>query len=289
VVDIKKPSSSLTWALGEGIEYEATATDPDGDSLGSTTNPLTPHWEFTVQHCPSACHQHPLASSDTASGTLTAESDGYPSHLRLEFTATDSRGLSSSKSVEVFPKVIEVGVSSDPPGIPVSINGVSSTGPLGQSMIAGESVTVSAAAGANLSGTEYTFSGWSDGGARAHEVTSFQPMDLIAHYSHPETAGEPAVQPRQGVAPGPFGRLRLASKPAGVRLSVGSVGSTAPFSVRLPLYRHTFLLAPRAIERKGRVLHFKRWTSGGRDAGTARRHPLTVREQGRYVAVYGVG
>jgi glucose/arabinose dehydrogenase len=289
VVEIKKPSSSLTWALGEGIEYEATATDPDGDSLGSTTHPLTPHWEFTVQHCPSACHEHPLTSSDATSGTLTAEADGYPSHLRLEFTATDSRGLSTSEAVEVFPKVIEVTVKSDPPGIPVSLNGISSTGPLGTSMIAGESVTVSAAAKANISGSEYTFSAWSDGGARTHQVTSFVPLGLIARYSQPGAAARPGVQTRQSVVPGPFGRLRLVSKPAGVRLRVGAVGAIAPFSVRLPPDRHTYLLAPRSIERQGRVLHFERWMSGGRGAGTARRHPLIVHEHGRYVAVFGVG
>jgi len=147
---------------------------------------------------------------------------------------------------------------------------------------------VKAATGANLSGTQYTFSGWSDKGTRTHQVTSFVSLGLIAHYSQPGAAAGPGVQPRQSVVPGPFGRLRLVSKPAGVRLRVGGVGAIAPFSVRLPLGRHTYLLAPRSIERQGRVLHFERWMSGGRGAGTARRHRLTVHEHGRYVAVFGV-
>jgi glucose/arabinose dehydrogenase len=288
VIEIKKPSSSLEWALGEPIEYEATATDPDDDSLGSTTHPLTPHWQFSIEHCPSGCHRHPLSSSDTTSGTLNAESDGYPSHLHMEFTATDSRGLSTSDSVEVFPKVIEMSIKSDPPGIPLSLNGVSSPDPLGSSMIAGESVTVSAPARAKLSGTEYTFSSWSDGGTLTHEVTSFQPMGLIAHYSHTEPAGEPSVLATQEVAPTPFGRLRLVSRPPGVHLRVGSIRAVAPFSVQLPLDKHTFLLAPRSIQRRGKVLHFERWLSGGRSVGAGRRHRLTVGEYGRYVAAFGV-
>lgn len=286
-VEIKAPTPDVTWGLGEGIRYEAAAADPDGDSFGSGT--LTPHWEFTVQHCPSACHLHPLTSSDSASGTVTAESDGFPSKFRLEFTATDSRGMSTSQTVELLPRSIELHVRSDPPGVPLTLGGATSDEPLTASMIAGESALVSAPPKAALSGAEYQFAGWSDGGSRVHEVTSFQTETVVAKYEPPGEATAPSTR-------GPAAaretsrktvRLQLGSRPRGVALRVGSVRGKTPFSLRLPLGRETFLLAPPAIWRHGEVLHFERWLSGGRAVGGTRRHRLTVHGDGRFVAVFG--
>ncbi|MGN6256896.1 MAG: PQQ-dependent sugar dehydrogenase [Solirubrobacterales bacterium] len=292
-VEIKKPTADVTWGLGEAIAYEATATDPDGDSLGAGT--LTPHWEFSVEHCPLACHRHPLTSSDTASGTLVAESDGFPSHLSLEFTATDSRGMSSSQSVELQPRKIELHVVSDPPGVELGLNGANSTELLTTEMIAGESALVSAPPTAVLSGTQYEFAGWSDGGARVHEATSFQTETLVAKYKPPEppasslpkSPGGTPVPPAVPSSHLQLVSLRFASRPSGVRLRVGPTRGRTPFSLQLPLGGGTYLLAPRRVRRHGEILYFKRWLAGGRSAGTARRHPLTVPDGGRFVAVFG--
>jgi glucose/arabinose dehydrogenase len=289
IVKIEKPTPSVTWSLGEAIAYEATATDPDGDNFAAST--LTPHWEFWIEHCPSACHLHPLTSSDSASGTVIGEADGFPSRLRFEFTATDSRGMSTTQTVELQPRLIELHVVSDPPGVALNLNGNSSTELLTTGMIAGESALVSAPAKAVLSGAEYEFAGWSDGGARIHEVTSFQTQTVVAHYKGPEapnSEGSPGTPP--AVPPQPqarFGNLRLGSQPAGVRLRVGAAQRKTPFSLRLPLGSRTFLLAPRMIKRHGEVLYFRRWLSDGRGAGSARRHSLTVSDSGHFIAVFG--
>lgn len=302
VVKIEKPTEDVTWGLGEAIAYEATATDPDGDSFASST--LTPHWEFWIEHCPLACHLHPLTSSDSASGAVIGEADGFPSHLRFEFTATDSRGMSTTQTAVLQPRLIELHVVSDPPGVALDLNGNSSTELLTTGMIAGESALVSAPAKAVLSGTEYEFAGWSDGGARVHEVTSFQTQTVVAHYTGPEvphnegpppaaTPGPPAAKPGVPPAATPaapreqFGNLRLGSQPAGVRLRVGAQQRKTPFSLRLPLGSRTFLLAPRTIKRHGEVLYFRRWLSDGRGAGSARRHSLTVSAGGHFIAVFG--
>lgn len=281
-VEIKEPTPAVTWGLGEAIPYEAAATDPDGETL-------TPHWDFSIEHCPLACHRHPLTSSDSFSGSVVAESDGFPSHLNFEFTATDARGMSTSESVELEPRTIELHVVSDPPGVELSLNGNSSTELLTTGMIAGESALVSAPATAILSGQEYEFAEWSDGGDRTHEVTSFQTQTLVAHYKSQDQPTHPSGASTVNPVPTPvlLGSLRLASRPSGVRLRVGSTRGKTPFSLQLPLARQTFLMAPRKIKRHGRVLYFKRWLADGRAAGAARRHPLTVPSSGRFVAVFG--
>jgi glucose/arabinose dehydrogenase len=283
-VEIKAPTSDVTWGLGEQIHYEAVATDPDGDSFGSHT--LTPHWDFMVQHCPSACHLHPLTSSDTASGTVTAESDGFPSKFRLEFTATDSRGLSTSQVVELLPRSIEVRIHSEPAGVALSLNGATSAEPLAVSVIAGESAVVAAPPTATLAGAEYQFAGWSDGGARIHEVTSLQSTTVVAEYQRPSA---PEAPPGGGSTPPPprFGHLRLVSRPAGVPLRVGPISGKAPFSLEMLLRRQTYLLAPRKIKRHGRTLYFQHWLVPGATR-RARRYPLAVPESARFVAVFGI-
>lgn len=298
---ILAPSADLEWAIGETLDYEATATDPDGDQFDSATQPMTAHWQFTLVHCPSACHEHPLTGADSPSGSFVLSPHDYPSHLRLEFTAADSRGLSETKTVEVFPRLIEVGVDSDPAGIPLLINGVSGSGPFSATLIAGASATVAAPPTATVDGQQLVFSEWSDGGARVHEVGGLESQDLVARFlpAPPEEPGQggggggsaPEAMPTPATVPlsTPTARISLASRPRGVQLRLGGVRQAAPFSLDLALGTRSFLLAPASVTRGAKVLRFKRWLAAGRTAGTARRKALSVSGDGRYVAVYSAG
>lgn len=290
-VTIKKPLSTLEWAVGEAIDYEATATDPDGETFGSG---LTPHWEFRLEHCPAECHEHPITSADTASGSFVAPAHEFPSHLKLIFTATDSRGMTDTEEVEVYPRLVEVGVSSDPAGIPLGLEGVTSTEPAKVTMMAGGTTTVSAPERATAGGQEYEFSSWSDGLARAHEVTSLNDIDLVAHFvpvkheeQPPSTGGNApsASLPVGPPAPAPA-HLRLISKPPGVTLRLGAVRSAAPFSAELAVGTSTSLTAPPSVRRHGRTLRFQRWLAGGRSIGSARHRGVKIGGDMRYTAVY---
>jgi glucose/arabinose dehydrogenase len=315
-VTITKPAASHRWEIGEDLEFAATATDPDGEELGSGPGTLTPHWEFTLEHCPSGCHDHFLTSADTPTGTFEVPEHEYPAKLRLEFTATDSRGLTDTESVEISPRLIEVGIESDPAGIPLTLNGVTSSDPISATAIAGGGATVSVPETATVGGEELVFSQWSDGGPRIHDVTSSDSVDLVAHFvpkpdPEPEPEKEPELEPKDpdpttpsgggggssgsgSAAPPPLvtpppvttpalAQLRLVSRPPGVRLGLGTVSALAPFSAELEVGSETFLRAPRVFRRQGNVFRFKRWIS----LGASRRQSLTVSGDARYVAVYG--
>ncbi|HET7454107.1 MAG TPA: PQQ-dependent sugar dehydrogenase [Solirubrobacterales bacterium] len=294
-VTIQKPSSTLEWAVGETVDYEATATDPDGQTFASG---LTPHWEFRLEHCPSACHEHPITSADAASGSFVAPAHEFPSHLKLIFTATDSRGMTDSEEVEIYPRLVEVGVSSDPAGIPLGLEGVTSTEPAKVTMMAGAHTAVSAPEKANVDGQEYEFSSWSDGLARVHEVTSLVDVDLVAHFvpakpheeQPPSTGGDagnstPSPVPIGPPAPAPA-HLRLTSKPPGVTLRLGAVRSAAPFAAELAVGTSTSLTAPPTIRRHGRTLRFRQWLANGRSLGTSPRRGVKIGGDARYTAVY---
>lgn len=294
-VEIEKPTGSFEWEIGAAVPYEAVATDPDGDEFGSLAKPLTPHWEFTLEHCPVACHEHPITSADQASGSFLAPPHDPPVHLKLEFTAIDSRGMSASEVVEIDPREVEVTVGSDPAGVALAINGVSAVGPFGAKAIAGGTATVSAPATATIGGAPYRFDGWSDGGARVHEAETSEDVDLIASFlpepaqPEPEGGGGGAAQPpAPPLVPAPTARIKLVSRPPGAKLGIGGARRPAPFAAELPLGAKTSLAAPRSFRKRGRTYRFSRWASGGRKLGKAPRRALTVAGPGTYLAVYAV-
>lgn len=294
-VTIQKPSASLKWEVGETVDYEATATDPDGETFGAG---LTPHWEFTLEHCPAGCHEHPLSSADSASGSFVAPPHEMPSHLKLEFTATDSRGMSDTKTVEINPRTVEVSVESDPAGISLGLQNVQSNEPASATIIAGGTASVSAPQTATVGGQEYEFSSWSDEKARVHELTSSADLALVAHFvpkkpeepppsSGGDTGGSPPPSPAPIEPPAPApAHLRVVSKPPGVPLRLGTVRAFAPFSAELAIGTDTSLSAPATIRRHGRTLRFRRWLEGGTSVGSSRRHGLSIGGDARYTAVY---
>jgi glucose/arabinose dehydrogenase len=309
-VEIKAPTSGFKWTIGEPVPYEAAASDPDGDEFGSPANPLTAHWEFTLKHCPVACHEHPITSADELSGSFIAPPHDPPVHLELEFTATDSRGLSDSEVVEIFPREVEVTVVSDPAGLPLGINGVSAVAPLESTVIAGGTATVSAPETATVEGATYLFDGWSDGGAPVHEADTSEDVELVATYlpelGEPEPE-EPEPEEPEPEVPGPGGgstspppvlspppvdsppataRVKLASRPPGAKLGLGAVRKIAPFAAEVQLGTRTFLVAPKTIRRHGRAFRFSRWMGAGRGFGTSPRQGLTISGAASYLAVY---
>ncbi len=292
-VEIKAPTAGFEWTIGEPVPYEAIASDPDGDWFGSLDHTLTAHWEFTQMHCPVSCHEHPITSADEPTGSFIAPPHEPPVHLKLEFTAIDSRGMSDSEVVEIFPREVEVTVVSDPIGASLGINGVSAVSPLESTVIAGGTATVSAPATATIGGAPYLFDSWSDGGAPVHEADTSEDIELVATYRpeveepEPEGGGGGGSIPPPPVDPPPAtAQVRLASQPPGAKLGLGAVRRVAPFAAQVPVGTQSFLTAPKTLRKRGRTLRFSRWMSAGRRLGASPHRDLTISGAATYVAVY---
>jgi glucose/arabinose dehydrogenase len=271
VPTISAPSPGLHWAVGDTIGYAGSATDPDG-------GPLTYKWRISIQHCPSACHEHPYTEPEGSSGSLTAPPHEYPSHLSFVLTATDDRGRSTaSATLQSFPQVIDVGLASDPAGVPLTFDGEPlSAGPF--HLIAGGSGTVSAPAKATVGGTSYVFSSWSDGGAASHEISSKASTNLVARYT--PVAGPPPPPPPPSKV-----RLSIVSRPPGIKLQAGKSKRRAPFAISVTKGTKVALKAPAKASKGKRDYRFKGWLVKGK---LKRKAAVTVvgRAPGRYVAVY---
>ena len=209
-VSIDSPAASLTWGVGQQIGFSGSAVADSGqgaaiapDGPGASLEGLS--WRTKILHCPADeanCHAHPLPDfNETAGGTLTAPDHNLPSRLRFELTATDSRGLSATKTVEINPRAATLTAVSNPPGATLGIGAKTGSGPLSLTLIEGASATISAPQTLAVGGVNYEFDSWSDGGPRVHSVLAVSSTDYTATYVDPN-APKPGSQPPGSRPPG---------------------------------------------------------------------------------------
>jgi glucose/arabinose dehydrogenase len=174
---ITAPSTGLTWKVGDAIDFAATATDSE-ETLPASAY----HWTEILNHCPSNCHEHFLQDFTGPTGSLVAPDHDYPSYLTLQLTVTDSGGLTDTKSVNIYPRTVQLMISSTPSGVPIGLDLGSGSSPFADTVIEGSHHTVAAPSQTTNGGQTYQFDSWSDGGARAHDIVVNQDTSLVATY-----------------------------------------------------------------------------------------------------------
>jgi glucose/arabinose dehydrogenase len=168
---IDTPASSVTYAVGDAISFSGHATDHEDGTLPASA--LT--WTLIIHHCPSVgnCHTHTVQSwTGVASGSLNAPDHGYPSYLELQLAATDSAGATTTTSVQLNPKTVNLTFASVPSGLSLAVNTATGVTPFVVTVIQKSSNSVSAPTPQTLGSTTNTFSSWSDGGANSHNIVA---------------------------------------------------------------------------------------------------------------------
>jgi glucose/arabinose dehydrogenase len=184
---ISTPAASLTWSVGQSIAFSGSATDTQDGTLAASK--FT--WTLAVEHCPSNCHEHIIQTfKGVKSGTFGAPDHDYPSYIRLYLKVTDSGGLSTTVSRDLQPKTSTIDAISVPAGITLGINGNTGNPPPTGTGIVGSHLTVTAPSSVSFGGEDvYSFSKWSDGGARNHAAKiNLAPTTLTATYK--KTSGD---------------------------------------------------------------------------------------------------
>jgi glucose/arabinose dehydrogenase len=178
---ITAPSPSLTWGVGEQVNFAATATDmQDGSNLPASAF----DWELDLEHCPGGCHTHDVQSfANTKSGSFNAPDHEYPSFLTLTLTVTDSGGLTDTEQVQIDPETVELTLASNPAGLQLVLNGGQTTAPFTSSLILGSQNSVSAPSPQSSGGEGWLFSNWSDGGAQTHQLVADATKTLTAGFT----------------------------------------------------------------------------------------------------------
>ena len=207
---IVSPAPTLTWKVEDTISFSGSATDAkDGPLPASALS-----WSLLMHHCPSTCHIHPIQDFvGVASGSFPAPDHEYPSHLELKLTATDSSGLTDTKSVLLNPKTVSLGLQSSPPGLQLVLGSGAETAPLSRSVIVGSFNTLSAPFSQTLGPTTYEFGYWSTRQAATHSLIAPEaPETYTATYGEP--LSEPWLHQDVGAVPNPGTAVRLGATTA---------------------------------------------------------------------------
>jgi hypothetical protein len=176
---ITSPAAGTTWRVGDLIQFAGGATDAqDGPLPASALS-----WSLILHHCPSNCHEHTIQSFErVAGGSFTTPDHEYPSYFELRLTATDSGGLTDTKSVRLDPRTVTLTLNASPGGLTLALNGSQAAAPFTRTVIQGSRNTISAPSPQTKAKKSWLFRSWSDGGAATHDVIANNSETYTATY-----------------------------------------------------------------------------------------------------------
>ncbi|HEY6652863.1 MAG TPA: PQQ-dependent sugar dehydrogenase [Solirubrobacterales bacterium] len=222
VAHIDSPLASLTWAVGDTIDFSGSATDAQETLPASAFD-----WAIVLNHCPSgpsSCHPHEVQDFlGTKSDSFSAPDHDYPSSLTLTLTVTDSGGLTDTRSVTIDPKTVDLTLASVPSGLELALNDNPTSTPFTRTVIEGSENTLIAVEPQVLGGETYQFSSWSDGGLATHNITADQTKTLVATFRDVSPPAVPAITATGPASPANDGNPKVK----------GSTGAGLPTEVKL--------------------------------------------------------
>lgn len=168
-VSITAPSAGATCAGGSVLNFAGTGSDAEDGSLAA--NRFT--WRIDLHHNE---HVHPEMQdlAGVKSGSWTVPNTGHTETtiwFRVHLTVTDSGGLSATTFVDVDPQLVQLSLLTEPAGLNVTLDSQPSA-PLTADSMVGMQRSIGVASPQTLGGKTYYFSGWSDGGAATHTITT---------------------------------------------------------------------------------------------------------------------
>jgi glucose/arabinose dehydrogenase/PKD repeat protein len=168
VPTITAPAGGGTFQAGQAIGFAGTATDAQDGTLGGAAL----SWAVVFHH---ETHEHPGPGPFSgSSGSFVVPTSGHDftgnTSYEIVLTATDSSGLSASTSVVVYPQKVNITFNSSPAGLTVLVDSLSHVTPYTFDSLIGFHHMIDTPSPQSLAASTYTFTSWSDGGARVHDT-----------------------------------------------------------------------------------------------------------------------
>lgn len=189
VITITAPATGATYRGGQAVTVAATAADEEDGALGAARM----WWWIDFHH---DTHTHPfVAPTQGMGGTVTIPTSGETSDnvfYRVYIRAVNSAGLADTVTRDIQPQKVQLTLQSAPAGLQLTLDGQPRTAPFTVTSVVGIERQVGAPDGQAMGGTTYTFTSWSDAGAREHTVST---PTTSTTYTATFTAGGAANQP----------------------------------------------------------------------------------------------
>jgi len=166
-VIIGSPQNNSLYTAGDQVTYAVSATDGVGNDLNDNNISV----EVLFHH---HTHIHPFYGPvNGRNGTITIPTSGEPDpDTWFEFiaTATDTGGLSTTKSVLIYPRKSQITLATNPAGLEIKVDGEPMTAPQTFEQLTNFHRELSVATEQYVGDGIYQFTGWSDGGAQTHTI-----------------------------------------------------------------------------------------------------------------------
>ena len=167
---ITAPAVGMLYAAGNTIAFEGTANDPETGVLPASAF----SWTIAFHH---DTHSHPFLGplNGVTRGSFVVPDTGETSAnvwYRIQLTVTDTTGLTYTTVRDVYPRRSQLTLTTEPSGIVVTLDGQPVTTPHTFTGVVGLRRRIEAPAMAIVGGLSYTFSSWSDGGGRTHDIVT---------------------------------------------------------------------------------------------------------------------
>lgn len=161
--------SQTKYNAGDTITFSTTASDADDGILGSDDY----EWTVIFHH---ADHIHPFAEGIVGTGgSVTIPRDAHnvdTTYYEVVVTVTDSSGLTATKSVNVYPNLVELQFGSNDPDAVYTIDGVPHKGIYTETGVVGVERVVGALPTQFVNGKKLVFGAWSDGKLPTHTIVT---------------------------------------------------------------------------------------------------------------------
>ena len=179
-VFIGSPIDGSSYVAGETIFYSASAIDGAGFDIADDDISV----EIIFHH---DTHIHPFYGPfPGSSGSVVLPTTGEPDPdvwYEMQVTATDTNGLFTTETIEIFPVKVSVTYDTNPSGLGFLIDGIPTTTPFIVEQVVNYERELSAEDYVSSNGNTYKFLNWSDGGERTHIINvPNNDVDYIANY-----------------------------------------------------------------------------------------------------------
>lgn len=183
VATISTPATTLQYTAGGTVSFSGNATDPDEGTLASS------RFQWTVTPVRNGLFGNPQTFSGIKSGSFVVPADfqrAIDQKYVIQLTVTDATGLTSTKTVEIKPRIINITIKSNVAGVSPGLNGLweSLTTPL--PMVAGVQNLFAPSpqlVGDPANGRIFKFSSWSIGGSATRTVTTTTDATYTANFT----------------------------------------------------------------------------------------------------------
>ena len=188
---ITAPLPGTTYGGGDIIQFSGTGIDNEDGVLDANSF----SWSVEFHHDD---HQHPFITklNNKKSSQFAVPDIGETEtnvFFRIQLIVTDSDGASSLSYVDVLPRVRQLTLTSDPPGLQLALDGQPFTSPIYSDTVEGVQRYITAPKVQTVGNKTFKLVDWSDGGKYTHVVSPKKDTVYTAVYS--ELAIVPTISP----------------------------------------------------------------------------------------------